>query len=190
MNVQQILDRVALLIDHDISVQQQVTTLNEISRQLFRKFPVPDKFVKFTTTNIPFYDLSSLADDIAEDRIQYIVIDGKRFPFVDPNDPTPPSRFCMVVTEGLFIHPNEPDKTAILYYKPRHVTLSASNLSAVPTFPEDYHEILVYGLAKWIAGIQRDVDMVNNFQREYDVILNDAQTGLDKKGQDVVRMIW
>jgi len=187
VNVQQILDRVDLLIDNDISNAQKVTTLNEISRQLFRKFPVPDKFIKFTTTDIPFY---TLPDDVAEDRIKYLVIDGRRYNFVDPNDPTPPSRFCMVVTEGLFIHPNEPDKTAVLYYKPRHVELSSSNLSAVPSFPEDYHEILVYGLAKWIAGIQRDVDMVNNFQREYDEVLNDARSGLEKKGQDVVRMIW
>lgn len=186
MNLGQILNRVDLLIDNDISTEQKVTTINEISRQLFRKFPVPDKFIKFTTTEIPFY---ILPDDISADRISFVIIDDVEYPAVNPNDKNAATgRFCMVVTEGLFIHPNIPDKTAILYYRPRHIELTASNLSAVPSFPEDYHELLVYGLAKWIAGIQRDVDMVNNFQREYDDIMSDALADLRNMGQSRIEL--
>lgn len=189
MNLGQILNRVDLLIDNDIndiSTEQKVTTINEISRQLFRKFPVPDKFYKFITEEIPYY---ALPEDAAADRIHYVMIDNQEYPAINPSDKNQaPYHFCMVVTDHLYIHPNSPDQTALLYYKPRHVELSASNLSAVPSFPEDYHEILVYGLAKWIAGIQRDVDMVNNFQREYDQILSDALGDLRNMGQSRIKL--
>ena len=185
MNLGQILDRVDLLIDNDISTEQKVTQINEKSRQLFRKFPVPDKFYKFITTDIPYYDLP---EDATEERIRSVVINYEEYAKVRPEDQNPPCNFCMVVAEKLFIHPNNSGQVAFLYYKPRHVELSASNLSAIPSFPEDYHEILVYDLAKWIAGIQRDVDMVNNFQREYDEILSDAEKYLRKMGHSRIRL--
>jgi len=179
VNLQTILERVDLLIDNDISTQQKVTTINEISKQLFRRFPVPDKFVKFTTTNIPYY---TLPDDVSEERIRSVVVNGIEYKRVTPEDDRPNRPFCTVVADHLFLYPNTPDQTCVIFYQPRHVELSASNLSAVPTFPEDYHEILVYGLAIWIAEIQRDVDMVNNFQRKYDEILKDAERHLRKMG--------
>lgn len=189
MNLGQILERVDLLIDNNISTEQKVNTINEISKRLFRKFPVPDKFYKFETTSIPYYDLPK---DAAEERINSVIIDGVEYVAVQPDNknPNPPERFCMVTAGKLFIHPNVEGKTAFLYYKPRHVELYPNDLSAIPTFPEDYHELLVYGLAKWIAEIQRDVDMINNFQRQMDEIYNDMENDLMKMGISEIKPHW
>lgn len=185
MTVQEILDRIKLEIDHELTNQQVISKLNEISKVLFRRFPVPDKFYKFMTTTIPYYDLPN---DCSEDRIKNVIIDDIEYKKVAPEDQNPPYNFCMVLAEKLFIRPNPVDKVAMLYYKPRHAELSATRLSEVPTFPEDYHDVLVYGGAKWIAGTQRDVDLVNNFQREYDEILKDIERNLRKLGSKQVKI--
>lgn len=189
MNVQQILDEVLLLVNHDISPANQVNKLNQISRQLFREFPLPDKIYKFTMTNIPYYDVPA---DCAEDRIRVVIVNGCEYQKLSPEIQNVTGAFCTVLMEKLFISPNVEGQDAYLYYGPRHVDLIASDLSAVPTFPEDYHEILVYGLAQWVASIERDIDLANNFQSEYDTIYKKAVKGLRKMGLKTVRLttIW
>lgn len=185
MTVQEILDRISLLIDHALTNAQVITQLNQLSLILFRKMPVPDKFFRFTTTSTPFYDLPT---DCAEDRIRSVIIDDIEFDKVVPEDQDPPYYFCMVVANKLYVTPNEADKDAYLYYKPRHVELVSTNLTFTPTFPEDYHDMLVYGGAKWIASTQRDVDLVNNFQREFDEIERNMEKDLRKMGIKKVKI--
>lgn len=189
MNQGQIFDEVALLIDHDQTPAQLTGKLNQISRQLFRDFPLPDKIYKFTTTAIPYYEIPA---DCPEDRIRCLVIDETEYEKLSPEIQSVDYPFCTVFVGSLYINPNPVGRDAYLYYRQRHVDLSPDNLSLVPSFPEDYHELLVYGLAKWIASIQRDVDMVNNFQAEYDEIERKAKKGLKKMGLRRVKetMIW
>lgn len=189
MNVQQILDSTALLINHDITSAQQVNKLNQLSRQLFREFPLPDKIYKFTMTSVPYYDLPA---DCAEDRIRVVIVNGCEYQKLSPEIQNVTGAFCTVLAGKLFISPNIEGQEAYLYYGPRHVDLSATKLTETPTFPEDYHEILVYGLAQWIASIQRDTDLVGNFQSEYDDIHKKAMKGLRKMGLKTVRLttIW
>lgn len=181
MDVQEIFDEVLLLIDHDITPEQQINKLNQLSRQLFREYPVPDKIYKFTMDDTS-YGYYAVPADCAEDRIRVVIVNGTEYEKVSPEIQSVGGPFCMVFLENLFVSPNVPDQDAYLYYGPRHVTLTVDDLDAVPSFPEDYHEILVYELAKWIAGIQRDVDMVNNFQSECDSLEVKARKGLKKMG--------
>lgn len=181
MNVQEILDEVLLLIDHDLTSLQQVNKLNQISRQLFREFPVPDKIYKFTMDDTSF-GYYAVPIDCAEDRIRVVIVNGLEYEKISPEIQNVSGPFCMVFLENLFVSPNVPNQDAYLYYGPRHVTLTVTDLTVTPTFPEDYHELLVFGLAKWIAGIQRDVDMANNFQNEYEEIEVKARKGLKKMG--------
>jgi hypothetical protein len=189
MNVQQIFDEVALLINHDITPSQQVNKLNQISRQLFREFPLPDKIYKFTMTNIPYYDVPA---DCAEDRVRVVIINGVEYPKLTPEIQHVSGAFCTIFLGKLYINPNVEGQDAYLYYGPRHMELIPSKLSDIPTFPEDYHEILVYGLAQWVASIERDIDLANNFQTEYDNIFKKAQKGLRKMGLKTVKIttIW
>jgi hypothetical protein len=163
--------------------------LNQLSRQLFREFPLPDKIYKFTTTAIPYY---AIPEDCAEEWIRCVIIDDQSYDKLSPEIQSVNRPFCLVLMGKLFISPNEAGKDAYLYYRPRHVALAVSNLDQTPTFPEDYHELFVYGLAKWVAGIQRDADMVNNFQQDYGDIEKLAKDGLRKMGLRRVKetMIW
>lgn len=189
MNVQQIIDEVDLLVFNDQTPAQKVNKLNQISRQLFREFPLPDKVYKFSMTEIPYYDMP---EDCSEDRIKVVIVNGVEYQKLSPEIQQVTGSFCTVLMEKLFVSPNKPDQEAYLYYLPRHVDLSTSSLYAVPTFPEDYHEILVYGLAQWVATIQRDMDLINAFQAEYNAIYNKAKIGLRKMGLKKVRLttIW
>lgn len=189
MNVQQIIDRVALMINHDLTNAQLIGQMNELTKKLFRKFPVPEKIYKFETTTIPYYDLP---DDCTEERIRCVVIDETEYIKLAPETQSPPSCFVTVFVGSLYINPNPPDREAYLYYRQRPDGLSASDLTAIPNFPEDYHDLYVYDTAAWIAGIQRDTDMKNNFAAEYADILKDAQRDLKKMGLKRVKetMIW
>lgn len=179
MNLNQIFAKVRLLVHTDLTNQQMCDELNEISKQLFREFPLPDKVYKFMTTSVPYYDYP---DDCAEDRIRVVVIDDTSYEKLSPEIQSVDRPFCTVLMNKLFISPNAPDKEAYLYYRPRNVELTISNLNAVPNFPEDYHDRLVYGLAQFAAMIQRDVDLVNNFQAKIDEIEKRAKRGLKKMG--------
>ncbi|WP_217597290.1 hypothetical protein [Cohnella sp. GbtcB17] len=179
MIVSEILDRVKLLIDHDLTPAQVIANMNELTKKLFRKFPLPDAVCKFPTTATPYY---SLPDDCSEDRIRVVTIDGVDYTKVAPETQTPPANFCTVFSGALFISPNCVGKVAYLYYRPRPDGLTASNMSTEPAFYPDYHDLYVYDAAKWIAGIQRDVDLRNNFQAEYDELLKDATKQLKKMG--------
>lgn len=189
MNVQQILDRVALMIDHDLTNAQLIGQMNELTKKLYRKFPVPEEIYKFETTEIPYY---SLPDDCTEERIRCVVIDDVEYIKITPEIQFPPSCFVTAFLGSLFVSPNPPGREAYLYYGQRPDSLSATDLTAVPNFPEDYHDLYVYDTAAWVAAIQRDTDMKNNFSSEYADILRDAERNLKKMGLKRVKetMIW
>ncbi len=181
MNLGEIFAEVALLIVHDLTDAQLTGRLNQKSRQLFRDFPVPDKIYKFTMTDYSrgYY---ALPTDCSEDRIRVAIVNGREYEKVTPEVQSTGGAFCMVFVDNLFVWPNVSGQDVYLYYGPRHVELDSTDLSAVPQFPVDYHELFVYDLAKWIAGIQRDVDLVNNFQAEYDAIEKQARRNIRKMG--------
>ncbi|WP_042165526.1 hypothetical protein [Paenibacillus gorillae] len=180
MNVGELLERVRLEVFNDLTDAQIVGRFNELSKRLFRKFALPEAIYKFSTTEIPYYTLPM---DCSEDRIRCVVIDGIEYIKLTPEIQNPPDQFCTVFLQSLYINPNpSADKDAYLYYRPRPIPLSANLLTVSPNFPEDYHELYVYDAASWIAGIQRDVDMKNNFQAEYNSIFSDAEKDLRKMG--------
>lgn len=177
------------MIHHDLTNEQLLGQMNELTKKLFRKFPLPDAIYKFETTEIPYY---SLPDDCSEDRIRCVVIDDVEYIKLTPEIQFPPSCFVTVFAGSLFVSPNPVGRDAYMYYGQRPVALSASDLNAIPNFPEDYHDLYVYDTAAWVASIQRDVDMKNNFSAEYDDILKDAIRDLKKMGLRRVKetMIW
>lgn len=180
MNTGELIARVRLEIFNDLTDAQIVGRFNELSKRLFRRFVLPEAIYGFQTVEIPYYELP---DDCPEDRVRCVVIDNVEYLKVSPEIQDPPSYFCTAFLGALFISPNPgPCKDAYLYYRSKPITLDALKLETVPNFPEDYHELYVYDAAGWIAGIQRDTDMKNNFQTEYDSIYKDAERDLKKLG--------
>lgn len=179
MNTGQMLDRVRLLIDNDQTDAQIVGQFNELTKKLFRKLPLPDAVYRFTTTSVPYYDLPA---DCSEDRVRSVIIDNCEYEKLSPEIQSPSDRFCTVFAGKLYINFDSAGKDAYLYYRQRPIELSANRLTESSNLPEDYHDLYVYDAARWVAGIQRDVDMHNNFQSEYDELFRDAQRGLKKMG--------
>lgn len=179
MNVGEILERVRLEIDHDQTDAQVIGRLNQTDKRLFRKFPFPEKIYGFETTAYPYYELP---DDCPEDRIRCVVIEGVEYIKLTPEIQYPPPYFCTVLLGALYININPVGKIGYLYYRNRPGVMTPTNLTYVPGMPEDYHELYVYDAAQWIAGIQRDIDMKNNFMTEYDTVYKDAVRDLKKMG--------
>lgn len=179
MNTGELIERVRLEIHNDLTDSQIVGRFNELSKRLFRKFVLPESIYYFMTGTIPYY---TLPEDCPEDRIRCVVIDGIEYLKLTPEIQNPPNHFCTAFLGSLYIEPNpDPEKEAFLYYRPRPIMLT-TDLEQSPNFPEDYHALYIYDAAAWIAGIQRDVDMKNNFQAEFDSIFRDAQSDLRKMG--------
>lgn len=175
MNLGQILEEAKLLVppSADINDDQLVQRINQVQRKLFRELSLPDKTYRTKTTSAsPFYDLPL---DCTEDRIKTVLVDNQSYEKVSNQDEAP-ERFCTVAMNMLYLFPNPSNEVDLLiYYKPRYHDLSTSNTSDEPDLPEDYHELLVFGCAQWIASTQRDVDMVNNMQAEFDDLLKEAK---------------
>ncbi|OAS19247.1 hypothetical protein [Paenibacillus oryzisoli] len=176
MNLQQILTEAKTLVPPgaDITDDMLVLKANQIQRRVYRQLVLPDKVVAFLSTpGIPFYDLPT---DCAEDRVKNVMIDNINYPKLSVEENSPPDRFCSVMLNKLYIFPNPSNPVNIfIYYRPRYHDLSASNLSDVPDLSEDYHELLVFGLAQWMAKTQGDIDVANNNQADFDELLMDAK---------------
>lgn len=172
----QILNEIKLLVppSADISDDQILTRVNQVQRKVFRQLPLPDKIYRFSSTpGIPYYDLP---DDCSEDRVKNALVDGQDYKKVSNQEKTPPLMFCTVILSKLYLYPNPSNVVDVfLYYRPRYRDLTTSNLNQIPDLPEDYHELLVFGGAQWVAQTQRDVDMANNMQAEYDDLLQEAK---------------
>lgn len=174
MNLQQILNEVKLLtpVSADVTDDQLMLRINQVQRKLFRELVLPDKMVGFSSTpGIPFYDLPV---DCPEDRIKNVIVDGMTYALISPEDKKPPLEFATVALNKLYLYPNPSNVVDVyLYYRPRYTDVIS--MDQVPDLPEDYHELLVFGCCQWVAATQRDVDMVNNMQSEYDALLAEAK---------------
>jgi hypothetical protein len=163
-----------------ISAAEKVRWLNQVQRQLFRDYPLPESVYRFdTVAGVAIYPLP---DDCPEDRITKITVGGYYYPFQAYSEEAG-SYFWTIVAGQLMIYPTpETSGTEILIYcAPRPNELSESNLNAVPNFPEDYHELLVYGLAKRIAQARQDVALVNNFEADYQELAREANKEFKKQ---------
>lgn len=176
MNLQQILQEIKQVVPPpaDVTDEQIVLKINQIQRKLFRELTLPDKAKRFQSTpDSPYYDLP---DDCGEDRIKTVLVDNQEYVKVSNQESDAPPRFCTVFIDKLYIYPNPTAVTDILlYYRPRYRDLSAGEIGRVPDLPEDYHELLVFGGAHWVASLLKDVDMVNNMQAEYDELFQAAK---------------
>jgi hypothetical protein len=176
MILSQILTEIKTLVPvtSDITDDQLVLKINQVQRKIYRQLPLPDKVVAFQSTpSIPFYDLPT---DCSEDGIKNALVDNIDYKKLSNQEETITYAFCTVFINKLYLNPNPSNAVNVfLYYRPRYHDLISTNLNDTPDLPEDYHELLVFGCAQWVASTQRDVDMNNNMQAEYDSLFEDAK---------------
>lgn len=152
MLLQEILDDVDTYVPNSLPTLRKIKWINQIQNQLYRDYVLPDAIFPFTTTDAQSY---TLPDDCAEDRIDSVAIDGKEEFYVSsPSRHRYPDdyRFWTIQVGFLYINPvRTAGLQGYVYYKPRHLELSESNLNGSPTFPVDFHELLVFGCSKRVA---------------------------------------
>lgn len=152
MNVQELLDTVNTMVPNSLPDSLKVAWFNQVQNQLFRDHQVSTAAKIFQTE--PGQKIYPLPADCPEDRITQVVIRHSTYPYIPQGTDSEieSEAFCTIVVGQLLIHPvPEQSVNAILYYKPRPAQLSIDNLDAVPTFPSDYHELLVLGCVSRIA---------------------------------------
>lgn len=152
MNVQEMLDQVNMMVPNSLPDSLKISWFNQVQNQLFRDHQVPAAASLLVTE--PGKKIYPLPDDCPEDRITQVVLQNRTYPYVPQAADAEfgPDAFCTIVIGQLLIHPvPEQAVNALVYYKPRPVQLSIDELDAVPTFPADYHELLVLGCASRVA---------------------------------------
>jgi hypothetical protein len=165
MTLQEILDDVDGRVANAVATSQKVKWINQIQRQLFREYPLPEAVDKFSTVSgVQFYPMP---DKCVEGRITHLTVNGVEYLY-QAHFEEAKSKFWTIVAGQIMLYPI-PDGAydVLVYYKPRHNELSETRLTEIPNFPEDYHELLVLGCAKRVAQVQRDVDLANNFEADF-----------------------
>jgi hypothetical protein len=65
-----------------------------------------------------------------------------------------------------------PDSVYI-YYPKRPAAFTTGDLTVSPDIPTDYHDLYVWGLAEWVAKINYDLPRANNYETEFERLLQE-----------------
>lgn len=188
MKLGEILDEVDTLIPNSLPTAMKVTWINHIQNQLFRDYPVPDKVASFTTNLLQ--DTYAFPPDCPVDRVQHLVVDGQEYEFRDWIEPTVNrfdsyDRYWTALAGKLVICPIPRDKVEVsIYYRPRPAHLIESDLTATPTFPEDFHELLVFGCAiRTAKASAQTAQLATLYEIEYRELVEKADLVLVRRRQ-------
>lgn len=166
MTLDEILQDVDLKVPgNGIENKIKVMWINQVQRILYRDYPLPEAVYKFQTlVDEPLYPLPT---DCAEDRINTLLVNNVEYDYLSDNEDAK-ERFWSTLAGNLFLYPTPTEVVDVLiYYGPRPVDLSETRLTEVPTFPEDYHKLLVLGCAIECAKAIDDVAKANNLTQDY-----------------------
>lgn len=83
-------------------------------------------------------------------------------------------------------------KQAKLFYQTKLADLTPNDMEEIPPFPEDYHEILVLGIAYRMAQRKPDYAIANELEMRYKTLTKEAQSNLvtPRPRRTVVSRLW
>jgi hypothetical protein len=188
MKLRDILDDIDLLAPNAFSAEQKVNWVNQTQRQLYRDYPIWNTVFRFPVKEGKADYL--MPSDCLQDRIEGLFIGDYEFIYSAPKER--PSYRTYTITDGrIMVHPVPgEEKEARLYYEPSIKDLSAGNLEGVPSFPEDYHELLVLGGAYRSAQRMQDFKLASEIEVRFSRLAQEAQRNIVKpkpKKTSVVR---
>lgn len=181
MILSELLIHVDTLIPNSIHIPIKIAWMNQVQNQLFRDYPTAEAVeIIDIKARREFY---ALPDSCPEDRIQRLVIGNKSYDYIPtPEESDGASGQFFTVTIGTILISPIPTEagSGYLFYKPRPSTLSVDNLDAAPTFPSDYHELLVLGCASRVAKASENLKMAAIFDADYLRLADEADRKLTK----------
>lgn len=190
MILSEILEQIDILVPNSLPTSIKVAWINQVQRQMFRDYPLPDKIFAFTTeADTAGY---SFPADCPIDRVQHLVIDEIEYPYVSISEPTNHhDRYWTSVDGRLLIYPTPTEAlTAVLFYRQRPADLSETSLTAEPDFPEDFHEMLVVGCAARVAKVSPEtLPLVSMYETDFLRLADRADRQITKYRPKSVRVV-
>lgn len=186
MLLKEILLDANLLVPNTLDDKLKVGWLNNIQSQLYRDFAFPNTSKAFIAeTGINLYPLPS---DCSRERITSVIVDEVEYLYRTIDQNLVDS--CWTITDkNLFIYPTpNRDVPAFLNYRPSPQKMRIDMQDEKPDFPEDFHEVLVYGVAVRIARAQQDSARAAELKMTFDEIHESAQRELRSARNKQVRM--
>ncbi len=187
MLLKEILLDANLLVPNTLSDEYKVRWLNEIQGQLYRDFTFPDISLAFTTeAGKNFYVLPT---DCSRERITSVIVDETHYEYrtIDQNI----TEYCWTIMDDrdLFLYPAPTQNvTAFLNYRPRPQNMSIDMQEEKPDFAEDFHEVLVYGIAVRIARALQNTNRAIELKATFDELHEKAQQNLRPSRNKKVQM--
>ena len=178
---------------------EKVEFLDQLQRQLYREVEIPEKTEKIeTAVNTSLYTLPSY---IVPNRIKSVTItdsDG-----LNPVNYEYRGDGQGVVYNCYYVINGDSSNTLGIYPKPTEAgymlinfmdspnTLDSRNMTTVPRFFDDYQMLFVYKLAAELAKFQRDIDLANNYEADYEALLKKAVKEINYEPSAMqVKTVW
>lgn len=186
MLLKEILSDANLLVPNSINDEFKVRWLNELQGQLYRDFAFPNVSTTFTAE--AGVNLYTLPEDCSRERITSVIVGETNYEYRSVDQDI--STNCWTIIENkLFIFPTPiQNEIAFLNYRPRPKTMDISMQDVKPDFPEDFHEVLVYGIAVRIARSQQDTNRAAELKMAFDELHDKAQKELRPARSNKVSM--
>lgn len=186
MLLKEILLDANLLVPNSINDALKVNWLNQIQGQLYRDFAFPNTSKAFTAEG--GINLYTLPTDCSRERITSVIVGENDYEYRTVDQDI--TEHCWTIIDGnLFIQPTPTqDVTAFLNYRPSPQEMRIDMQDETPDFPEDFHEVLVYGIGVRIARAQQQHDLANQLKATYEELREAAQRELRPARNKKVQM--
>lgn len=185
MLLKEILADVDLIVPNSINDTTKVRWLNQVQRQMYRDYAFPDTSHQFHTEI--GRSLYLLPDNCERDRITSLIIGNKAYEFKGIDQVA--TNGCYSIVDGkLWIHPT-PSQSIESYinYRPRPRDVRVDMQNASPDFPEDFHELLVLGVAARVSRATQNHQLTRELEEDFALLELEAKKKLRKtRKQNVI----
>lgn len=176
MNLQEIINEADLLVPNEVSTADKVVWLNAINQDFFNVVKIP-KMAWFDS--VAGQNVYTLAADVRQKNIDLVMVGMTKYRSIDRDDVNPLENAYTFDDETHTVvlkpAPYKAEMQGILRYRRIATTaFTASNLSAAPDAPEEYHWTFIPALASYIANTQDDGVKAGNYDSQYKAAWNVA----------------
>lgn len=183
MILQKIIDQIDINVPNSISTLIKIGFINRIIEEYYRDYPTPDAIHPFIT--VADTEFVALPSNCPEDRVTTIVIDEITYTYRDQKQPEFDYSWS-IMAEQVFLVPTPKEALdGYIYFRPRPDGLDEDDLSSVPGFAHDYHEMLVFGGSERTAMTLKEPDYqkATYYSNKFDKIAEKADRKLKKASQ-------
>lgn len=189
MQLSEMLETADTMIANALSNKFKIGVVNRLRRELYRDYPTPEATHSFITDGIE--QKFQLPADCVEDRIMRVVIGGQPvgyLPFASDQVGTDRDFWTVIGKDFVFNPVGYSGQKGFIYYRSKALDMTEEDMEKEIDFPEDFHDVLLYGLAKAIALALPEPNMTkaSAFDAEYTRLADKADALLRKPRQNRV----